>query len=228
MKYENMIEGIFLERPNRFIAIVLINGKEETVHVKNTGRCRELLIKGVTVYLRHETNPARKTKYSLISVVKNNMLINMDSQIPNYVVYEALQENKIHGINAEAIKKEVQYDNSRFDIYFKSSGKESFMEVKGVTLEENGFAVFPDAPTQRGAKHLKELIKAKKEGYGAYIFFLIQMDKINAFGPNYERDTIFSEALEEAYKKGVQILCYNSKVSTDSISIGESIQLVFK
>lgn len=228
MKYENIVEGIFLERPNRFIAKVLINGQEEIAHVKNTGRCRELLIKGVQVYLRHEANPLRKTKYSLISVIKDSMLINMDSQIPNYVVYEALKENKIQGINAVDIKKEVKFNNSRFDLYFKNSGKSSFMEVKGVTLEEKGFAMFPDAPTERGAKHIHELMKAKEEGYGAYLFFLIQMDKINAFGPHYERDPIFSEALEEAYRKGVEILCYNSKVSIDSISMGEKIQLIFQ
>lgn len=225
MKYDNIVKGIFLERPNRFIAKVLINGKEETVHVKNTGRCKELLIKGREIYLKHESNPNRKTAYSLISVNKDGLLVNMDSQVPNLVVFEALSNNLITGISGKEIKREKTFGSSRFDIYFENFDKEAFMEVKGVTLEENGYARFPDAPTSRGVKHINELIKAKAEGYDAFIFFLLQMKGMKEFTPNYTTDEAFSYALENADKKGVKILCYDCIVDPDSITINKEVKI---
>lgn len=159
MKYNNIYEGIFLERPNRFIANVLIDGKKEKVHVKNTGRCKEILIKGTKVYLEKSNNPNRKTKYSLISAYKGNQLINIDSQVPNKVVFDAVQSNKIEGLNnIKVLKREVTFGNSRFDLYFEKDNEKGFIEVKGVTLEDNGLSLFPDAPTERGTKHIKEMI----------------------------------------------------------------------
>lgn len=225
MIYTNIVEGTFLERPNRFIAHVLIDGQIEIAHVKNTGRCRELLIKGVKVFLKYEDNPSRKTKYSLIAVDKKGLLINMDSQVPNKVVFDALVENKIEGIQAENIKRESTYGNSRFDIYFEEQNRKSYMEVKGVTLEEDGIARFPDAPTQRGLKHINELIRAKEEGYNSYVLFLIQMDHIKEFMPNYGTDREFAEGVKNAHNKGVKILCYNSIVEKDKIVINKAVKI---
>lgn len=170
MNYEGITEGIFLERINRFIAKVIIDGQEELVHVKNTGRCKELFIKGAMVYLQKSTNPMRKTKYSLISIYKNNMLINIDSQIPNSVVYEGIVQKKISEFKELLnLKKEVTFGNSRFDLYYETKRNKGFIEVKGVTLENKGISMFPDAPTSRGNKHVLELIKATEEGYKNYI-----------------------------------------------------------
>lgn len=175
MKYNKIVKGKFIERPNRFIAYCDIDGKVEKVHVKNTGRCKELLIEGCTVYLEESDNPNRKTKYSLVAVEKGKRLINMDSQIPNKVVYEALENGLIQlpGLNEEItyIKPEQKYHDSRFDIYLETKNKKVFIEIKGVTLEENGVVMFPDAKTERGVKHINELIKAKNDGYECYIFF---------------------------------------------------------
>ncbi len=227
MKYKKVIEAIFLKRPNRFIAHVLINGVEEIVHVRNTGRCRELLIANAKVILEdcsHNLN--RKTKYSLIAVWKDNMLVNMDSQIPNAAVFEAINENRIAGLeNLSHIKREVTFGNSRFDIYFESETDKGFIEVKGVTLEDNNIAMFPDAPTERGAKHILEMMEVVKQGYRGIIFFLFQMKGPSSFRPNYEMDKIFSDALKLASENGVEILVYDSIVNKDEIIVDKSIEM---
>lgn len=229
MKYNKIVEGIFLERPNRFIAKVLIDGKEETVHVRNTGRCKELLIPGAKIILEdcsHNVN--RKTKYSLIAVWKANKLINMDSQVPNKVVFDAIEQDHINNIsNVSFIKREVTFGKSRFDIYFESGDKKGFVEVKGVTLEKDGISMFPDAPTDRGRKHVLEMIESVKEGYRGIIFFLIQMDKVNLFKLNWEMDPKFSQAVKLASENGVEIMAYDAIVSPNSISIGNDIDISF-
>lgn len=222
-----MIEAVFINRPNRFIANVLIDGKMEKVHVKNTGRCKEILQEGTTVFLEKSKNPNRKTKYSLISAYKDKMLINIDSQVPNDVVYSSINSNKIPELkNVELLKKEVRYQNSRFDLYYEKGEEKGFIEVKGVTLETNGTAMFPDAPTTRGTKHILELIQSLKEGYNSYIFFLIQMADIQYFKPNYLMDKDFSKALVLAKKEGVNVLAYNSIVTEDEIYLDEKVQVL--
>lgn len=227
MKYNNIYEGIFLERPNRFIANVLIDGRKEKVHVKNTGRCKEILIKGTKVYLEKSNNPNRKTKYSLISAYKEDQLINIDSQVPNKVVFDAIKSNRIKELeNIKVLKKEVTFGNSRFDLYFEKGNESGFIEVKGVTLENNGLSLFPDAPTERGTKHIREMIKVVESGLKGYIFFLIQIENIKYFTPNTSMDEKFSNALIEANKKGVNILAYNSIVKKDFIKINEKIEVL--
>lgn len=224
MEYKNIVKGIFKNRPNRFIANVIINGKEETVHVKNTGRCKELLIDGVTVILEESNNTNRKTKYSLISVYKGKKLINMDSQAPNSVFAEALVDGKIEEIGSvDFLKREVKYNNSRFDIYYEKNNKKGFIEVKGVTLEENGVVMFPDAPTERGTKHILELIEAKKEGYDVGIAFVVQMKDVKYFTPNKERDKKFYDALYKAYEEGVNIYLYDCIVTENSITLDKKV-----
>ncbi|MEW8974157.1 MAG: DNA/RNA nuclease SfsA [Tissierellaceae bacterium] len=227
MKYTRVIEGIFLKRPNRFIAHVLIDGKEEIVHVKNTGRCRELLVPNAKVILEDcSDNLNRKTRYSLISVWKEDMLINMDSQVPNKVVYDALKSNKISKFkDLEYLKREVTFGNSRFDIYFESKDEKGFIEVKGVTLENNGIAMFPDAPTTRGTKHVLEMIESVKVGHKSAIFFLIQMKGPKTFRLNWKMDRDFSKAVKLAHEKGVEILAYDSIVTNNGISIGMPIDI---
>ena len=193
MKYNKVERGIFKKRPNRFIAYVEINGREEICHVKNTGRCRELLIPGALVFLEESDNPNRKTKYDLIAVEKGNRLINMDSQIPNKVVEEWLKEGNLFGAEANVLH-EVVYGNSRFDLYIENGERKIFMEVKGVTLEENNVVRFPDAPTQRGVKHIQELVKCIKDGYEAYLMFVIQMEDVSYFEPNYDTHPEFATA----------------------------------
>lgn len=227
MKYTKVIEGTFLKRPNRFIAQVLIDGKEETVHVKNTGRCKELLVPGVKVILEDcSNNPNRKTRYSLIAVWKRDILVNMDSQVPNAVVFEALKEGKIKEIRDVAYsKREVTFGKSRYDIYYESENQKGFIEVKGVTLEHNGISMFPDAPTERGAKHVLEMIEAVKEGYRGTLLFLIQMKGPKEFRLNWEMDRNFSEAVKLASENSVEILAYDSIVSKDSIIIDKPINI---
>lgn len=220
MKYENVVKGVFIERPNRFIAICEINGKEEVCHVKNTGRCRELLIKGVTVYLEKSSNPSRKTQYDLIAVQKGDKLINMDSQVVNKVALEfmpKLFENIIK------IKPEYKYGNSRFDIYIETDTEKIFVEVKGVTLENDGTVRFPDAPTERGVKHLNELQKAVTEGYKAYVLFVVQMSDVKYFEPNRETHPQFADALKKAKANGVIPLAYDCSVTPNSIEIRNPI-----
>jgi len=226
MIYKNIYEGIFLERTNRFIAKVNINNKIETVHVKNTGRCKEILIPDTKVYLEKSDNPNRKTKYSLISVYKKDVLINIDSQVPNQVVFEALKNNEIESIkDVVYAKREKTYGNSRFDIYYETKTESGFIEVKGVTLEENKIAKFPDAPTIRGTKHINELIKATKEGYKCYILFLIQLKGCKMFISNKEMDPIFARTLKKAKSKKVNILCYDSIVTKDKIIMNKKIDI---
>lgn len=229
MKYKKVVKGIFLKRPNRFIAQVLIDGKEETVHVKNTGRCKELLVPGANIILEDcSHNKNRKTKYSLIAVWKNDILVNMDSQVPNKVVYDAIIQNKIKKLlNLNLVKREVTYGNSRYDIYFENENEKGFIEIKGVTLENNDIAMFPDAPTLRGTKHVLEMIDAVKNGYRGIIFFLIQMKGPKVFRLNKEMDKKFSDAVKFANEKGVEVLVYDSIVTENSISIGSQIKIDF-
>lgn len=228
MKYnKNIYDAVFISRPNRFNAKVLLNNEEITVHVPNTGRCRELLIPGVTVCLREELNETRKTKYDLIAVYKNDMLISIDSQIPNKVVKEALVNKAVDKlVNYSNISSEKTFGNSRFDFKLEDDhGNEYYLEVKGVTLEENGHCRFPDAPTERGKKHLLELIEVKKSGRGAGVLFLIQIENVKDFSPNFETDPNFSKALIEAKRNGVDIFAYSCKVSYDGIKIDKSIDV---
>lgn len=220
MKYNNIIKGEFIDRPNRFIANVLIDNNIEVCHVKNTGRCKELLVKGSTVYLQKSDNPNRKTKYDLIAVQKGDRLINMDSQIVNYVALEFVP-NLFD--NIKFIKPEYKYGNSRFDIYVETDTDKIFIEVKGVTLENDGVVSFPDAPTERGVKHLKELQKAVTEGYRAYVLFVVQMSDIKYFEPNSLTHPEFADELKKAKENGVVLLAYDCAVTPDSIEIRKPI-----
>lgn len=226
MKYTSVKVAKFLRRPNRFIAHVILDNKEEIVHVKNTGRCREILQEGTLVILEAAKNTERKTKYSIIAAYKGDVLINIDSQIPNMVVYHGIQEGKIKEFqDITKLSREIVYGNSRFDLYFETKHQRGFIEVKGVTLENDGIAMFPDAPTQRGCKHIYEMIKAVEEGYAGCIFFLIQMKGVNYFTPHVIRDPEFAKALKLANEKGVTILAYDSVVTEDGIIIGTPIRV---
>ena len=224
MIYENIVAGNFLSRPNRFIAQVNINGINETVHVKNTGRCKELLTDNAKVLCQHFANTSRKTAYDLISVYKGDRLINMDSQAPNKVFKEFLEKNILFE-NIEIIKPECKYQNSRFDFYVKTADKEIFIEVKGVTLEENGVVLFPDAPTERGIKHLNELITAKNQGYDAYVVFVVQMENVKYFTPNSKTHKAFAQALLNAKNNGVNVLCYDCKVTETTLDINNPVEV---
>ena len=227
MKYTKIKAGVFLERLNRFIAKVLIDGKIETVHVKNTGRCRELLVPEAKVYLFVSDNPNRKTKYDLIAVEKVTdrgiILVNMDSQVPNDVVAEWLPKSKLFSLNA-VIKREVKFGNSRFDFYVEDGERKAFIEVKGVTLENDGVVSFPDAPTERGIKHINELVSCLSEGFEAYIIFVVQMKGVVKFEPNSEHHKEFADTLNYAREKGVKVLVYDCLVTPDSIEIDKQIE----
>lgn len=225
MKYERIVKGTFLERPNRFIAYVEIAGKKEIVHVKNTGRCAELLRPNATVYLQQADNPERKTQWDLISVEKGNRMVNMDSQVPNKVVEEWIRKGNLFP-NATLIKPEATYKKSRFDLYVEEGERKIFVEIKGVTLEQDGIVRFPDAPTERGVKHVQELCEAVKEGYEAYVFFVIQMKDVKYFAPNMMTHVAFGEALRQAEKCGVQVLAYDCEVESDSIAIAKEVPVV--
>ena len=227
MKYERMVMGRFIDRPNRFIAHVEINGKEEIVHVKNTGRCAELLIPGTTVYLQETDNPTRKTRWDLISVEKGKRTINMDSQIPNQLVCEWIRKGNLFE-DVKLVRPETTYGNSRFDVYVEYGDKKAFIEVKGVTLENDGVVRFPDAPSERAIKHMEELVKAKKEGYEAYVFFVIQMKDVKYFTPNKDTHLAFAEALIAAEKAGVNILAYECEVASDEIVITKPVPVVLE
>lgn len=227
MKYKNIIKGKFISRPNRFIALVEVDEKIETVHVKNTGRCKELLIPGSTVYLEKSDNPCRKTLYDLIGVEKQRegrpaLAVNMDSQAANDAAAEWLQKGILFPENA-TIRREVRYGNSRFDFCIEYENKTAFLEVKGVTLEFDGIALFPDAPTERGVKHINELIACKKNGYEAYILFVVQMKEIRLLRPNDNTHKAFGDALREAQKAGVQILATDCIIQPDCITIDSMI-----
>ena len=222
MTYTGIIEGRFIRRLNRFAAEVEIDGKVTLVHVKNTGRCRELFIEGTRVFLEPAANPDRKTKYSLIGLMKGPHTINIDSQVTNQVVFEALQEGKIPEIGGVTYaKREVTYGASRFDIYYETEDAKGFIEVKGVTLETDGLCMFPDAPTERGTKHVRELTQGLKEGYRNYVCFLLQMDYVDTFRPHHERDMAFATALYNGLDQGLGLLIYNSQVTEDGIELGE-------
>ena len=229
MMYESIVEGIFLGRPNRFLARVLVDGREVMAHVKNTGRCRELLIPGTRVYLQKHDDPKRKTAFSLITVEKGERLVNMDSQAPNTVAWEYISQGNIIG-PASLIKREKTFKDSRFDLYYEMDGnldkKAGFIEVKGVTLEEDGVALFPDAPTLRGLKHVYELAEAVKAGYGAGIIFVIQMDNIRCFTPNARTQPEFLEALKIVADEGVFIKAFECCVTKNSLDITKEVPVV--
>ena len=226
MKYNKIVEGTFVERPNRFIAKVMVDGKEETVHVKNTGRCRELLPSGAKVYLADEAGKERKTRYDMVAVLKGDRIINMDSQAPNAVVKEALQQGLILR-DIKEIKPEFTYGESRFDFFVQTKEEEKgvFIEVKGVTLEQENIVAFPDAPSERAVKHVEELIRAKKEGYRACIIFVIQMEGPKFLIPNETTHMAFAEVLRKAEEAGVEILAFDTKVTEDSMRIHHPIQV---
>ncbi len=223
MNYSRMVPGTFLDRPNRFIAHVEIDGKTEICHVKNTGRCRELLPAGAQVWCQQADTPTRKTKFDLITVQKGHRLINMDSQAPNIAAGEWLRSGGLGAI--ENLRPETVHGDSRFDHSFTLNGKPCLLEVKGVTLENDGICAFPDAPTERGAKHLRGLIQAAREGYGAYVLFVIQMSDVRYLHPNDATDPIFGAALREAASAGVQILAMDCHVTPESMTIGSPVEV---
>lgn len=224
MKYEHMEQAVFLERPNRFVAYVELSEKREICHVKNTGRCRELLLPGAEIYVQRQNNPARKTPLDLIAVKKGDRLINMDSQAPNRVTAEWLRTGGFCSQDA-MIRPECRYGNSRFDFYIEDGKRKIFMEVKGVTLEEEGIVRFPDAPTERGVKHIQELIECKKAGYEAYIFFVIQMKNVRFMEPNDRTHPEFGEALRKAAAEGVGIFARDCLVEPDKLVIDQEVEV---
>ena len=222
MKYNNSCEGKFLRRPNRFIAYVSLNGKEERVHVKNTGRCKELLTEGAGVFLEKSSNPGRSTGYDLVAVKKGERLVNMDSQAPNKAVEEWLYKKELFP-DTVLIKPETVYKNSRFDFYVETPSEKIFIEVKGVTLERDNVVLFPDAPSKRALKHVNELMEAKREGYQAYIILVVQMKGVDYFMPNRETQPEFAEALLRARQAGVNILAYDCLVTEDSMTMEKPV-----
>lgn len=223
MRYEHMVPGIFLARPNRFVAHVQIGGKEEICHVKNTGRCRELLPAGAQVWCQQFNNPNRKTKFDMITVKKGSRLINMDSQAPNAAAKEWLLAGGLGEI--EDLIGEYTHGDSRFDFSFCKDGRRCFLEVKGVTLETDGVCAFPDAPTQRGTKHLRGLTKLAREGYGAYVLFVIQMADVKYLHPNDTTDPAFGKALREAAAAGVTVMAVECAVTEDSMTISKQVSV---
>ena len=222
MKYKKVVEGRFISRPNRFIANVNIDGVPFVCHVKNTGRCRELLVPDAAVFLEESNNPNRKTKYDLIAVKKGDRLINMDSQAPNKVFGEWAKDY----FKPDFIKPEVTYKGSRFDFYMEKEGEKIFVEVKGVTLESGGVVSFPDAPTERGIKHLLELSDAVKNGYTAYVFFIVQMKNVKYFEPSIERHPEFCKALRFAKESGVRVMCLDCEVTPNSLTARDFVKVV--
>lgn len=231
MKYERIVSARFLSRPNRFVAIVNLNGNEISVHVKNTGRCRELLVPDSVVYLEDFSyrQGKRKLLYDLIAVKKGDLLINMDSQAPNKVAKEALENVSINlpGMSElTIIRPEKVYGDSRFDFYIEDkNGEKGFVEVKGVTLENKGIASFPDAPTERGVKHLNELVRAMENGYHSYVLFVIQMSGMKLFTPNDVTHRKFGDTLRYAAERGVHILAYECAVTPDSLEVTKTMPI---
>ena len=223
MLYKNIVPGTFLSRPNRFIAHIEIDGTDTVCHVKNTGRCKELLTPGAAVWCEKSNNPARKTGYDLIAVQKGSRLINMDSQAPNKAAQEWLSGGGLGKI--ENLRPETTYGSSRFDFSFEKGGKRCFLEVKGVTLERGGICAFPDAPTERGTKHLKELTALAREGFDTYVLFVIQMTDISYLHPNDETDPVFGTTLREAAAAGVQILAMDCLVTPDAMTIQNPVEV---
>lgn len=224
MHYLNMTPGVFLARPNRFIAHIEINGQAEIVHVKNTGRCRELLPVGAEVWCQKSDNPSRKTKFDLITVRKGNRLINMDSQAPNIATKEWLLSGGLGTV--ENVRSETKHGDSRFDFSFTKDGTPCFLEVKGVTLENDGICAFPDAPTERGAKHLRGLQKCVEAGFGGYVLFVIQMSDVKYLHPNDVTDPDFGRALREAAAAGVKVLAVDCIMTEDSMTIGDFVPVM--
>ncbi|MBQ7359155.1 MAG: A/G-specific adenine glycosylase [Lachnospiraceae bacterium] len=224
MKYSEIVRGRFVDRPNRFIAHVEIDGNVETVHVKNTGRCRELLKPGATVYLEKGQNPERKTPYDLVAVMKGDVLFNMDSQAPNKAVKEWLEESDFFA-DLCLLCPEKTFGNSRFDFYGETKQCKFFMEVKGVTLEEDGILRFPDAPSERAVKHLEELVKAVMQGYDAYVMFVVQMKGAKYFAPHWSMHPDFASALEKAAHAGVKVLAYDCQVTPESMTLDQPVEV---
>ena len=223
MEYVNMRPGKFLARPNRFIAHIEIDGSVQICHVKNTGRCKELLVPGCTVWCQESDKPERKTKFDLIAVQKGDRLINMDSQAPNAAAKEWLAGGGLGEI--ENLRAEVFQGDSRFDFAFRKDGIQCFLEVKGVTLETDGVCAFPDAPTERGVKHLEGLTQLSKEGFGAYVLFVIQMEDVRYLHPNYVTDPAFDKALQEAAAAGVQVLAVDCAVTPGTMTIQNPVEV---
>jgi len=225
VRYASVILGRFQSRPNRFIAHVLVDGETVVCHVKNTGRCQELFVPGAVVVLAKGENPARKTAFDVIAVYKGDKLINIDSQAPNQVFREWAQGTGFLK-NTTLIRPEYVYGQSRLDFYVEADKKRCLVEVKGVTLEEDGCVRFPDAPTERGSKHLKELTAAVSQGYDCYVCFVIQMAGVSHFSPNRETDPTFANALKQAAQSGVHILAYDCRVTEDSLYMGNPVPVV--
>lgn len=222
MIYTNTILGVFISRPNRFIAHVDVGIETVVAHVKNTGRCKELLIPGAKVILQKSDNPERKTGYDLIAVYKGERLINIDSQAPNKVFLEHLQSGR-YMKDITLIKPETKYGSSRFDFYIEAGESKGFIEVKGVTLEEDGVVMFPDAPTERGLKHLKELTQCMRDGYEAHVVFVVQMSDVHYFMPNNKTHQAFGAALAAAEKAGVKVNALDCIVTESSLIIDKSV-----
>lgn len=232
MKYDNYVEGTFLERPNRFIAHVMVNGETQVCHVKNTGRCRELLQPNARVWLEKSNNPKRKTQYDLVAVYKEaygempGQMVNMDSQAPNKAVLEFLQSGRFIS-DITLLKPEKTFGDSRVDFYVETAGgRRIFIEVKGVTLEQNGVASFPDAPTERGVKHLREMEHAVAEGYEAMVFFVVQMKHMQCVKPNAEHDAAFAEGLRHAAEAGVQIVAFDCIVTPEGMELDAPVRVI--
>lgn len=225
MQYQNVVKASFIERPNRFIAHVRMGEELLCVHVKNTGRCRELLVPGATVYLEEGTNPNRKTKYDLIAVEKGNRIINIDSQAPNQIFAEWVEAGGF-GPDVTEIHREYSYGDSRLDFCLETGKGLHFVEVKGVTLEVDGAARFPDAPTERGIKHIRELRRAVEEGFEATLFFVIQMESIKSMAPNDATHPAFGETLRQAAAAGVRVCAYDCSVAPDRVVMRESVPVL--
>jgi sugar fermentation stimulation protein A len=225
MRYDNIKRGIFIDRPNRFIANVEIDGEAQVCHVKNTGRCRELLLPGSTVILEESKNPARKTKFDLVAVYKGERLINMDAQAPNKVFGEFAESGRFIP-DLTLLRPETKFGSSRFDFYAEAGDKKIFIEVKGVTLEQDGVVLFPDAPTERGVKHIRELISAKATGFQAMMVFVVQMRGVKHFTPNYATHPEFGEALKEAEAAGVELFAFDCDVAENSLEIRDKVNII--
>lgn len=227
MRYEKTEKAAFLGRPIRFMTVISLDGRGIVCHVKNSGRCREILVPGAEVILAHSDKPDRKTSYDLVSAYKGDMLINIDSQAPNAVYAEALSSGKIYG-GSVLTKREARHGDSRFDFYIEENDRKIFTEVKGVTLENNGTVLFPDAPTDRGVKHLRGLAHCISEGYGASVVFVVQMSRADHFSPNYEMHEEFGTALEEAVSAGVEVSAYTCEVNEYSLNLAHRIPVKFR
>lgn len=227
MTYSNSIPAVFLERPNRFVARCLLEGQEVIAHVPNTGRCKELLYPGVSVFLVHNLQPNRNTRYTLVVVEKGGLLINIDSQAPNRVLEESLMEGtfKVTAQWPNLIRREVTFGSSRLDFMIEAGAEKALVEVKGVTLEENGIARFPDAPTLRGVRHLEELIVAAKQGWSAYLVFVVQMEWARYFAPNDISHPVFGETLRRAKSLGVHLAARLCHITPKEITLGNEIPI---